>query len=73
MATTVIQVQEQEKEIDIVYMAVKLNDYNTLKVNLRNGEQIFLKIDKSQWETYMIFEDGKIRFNRPVKIVDHDE
>lgn len=72
MATTVIQVQELEKEIDIVYMAVRMSDTETYKVNLRNGEQIFLKTDKSQWQTYMIFEDGKIRFNRPVKIVDHE-
>jgi hypothetical protein len=72
MATTVIQVQEQEKEIDIVYMAVKLDDFDTFKVKLRNGESIFLKPDKSHWQTYVIFEDGKIRFNRPVKIVDHE-
>lgn len=73
MATTVIQVQELEKEIDIVYMAVRMSDTETYKVNLRNGEQIFLQTDISKWQTYMIFEDGKIRFNRPVKIVDRDE
>ena len=70
---TVIQVQEQEKQIDIVYIAVGMSDTETYKVNLRNGEQIFLQTDISKWQTYMIFEDGKIRFNRPVKIVDHDE
>jgi len=70
---TVIQVQEQEKQIDIVYIAVGMSDTETYKVNLRNGEQIFLQTDISKWQTYMIFEDGKIRFNRPVKIVDRDE
>lgn len=72
MATTVKQVQEKEIDIDIVYMAVKLDDFDTFKVKLRNGESIFLKPDKSQWQTYVIFEDGKIRFNRAVKIVDHE-
>ena len=69
MKTTVIEVKELEKEIDIVFMGVQLQDHYTYEATLRNGKKIKLKAD-SKYQTYVIFDDGKIRFNRPVKIVD---
>ena len=68
MKTTVIEVQELEKEIDIVYMGAQLHTHITHKATLRNGTQISLQAIEDP--TFMIFDDGKIRFNRPVKIVD---
>lgn len=69
MKTTVIEVQELKKEIDILFMGVQLQSYHTYEATLRNGKQIKLKTD-SKHQTYMVFDDGKIRFNGPVKIVD---
>ena len=69
MKTKVIEVKELEKEIDILFMGVKLQSHYTYEAILKNGKKIKLKAD-SKYQTYVIFDDGKIRFNRPVKIVD---
>ena len=68
MKTKVIEVKELEKEIDILFMGVKLQSHYTYEATLRNGE--IVKIRATEPETHMIFDDGEIRFNRPVKIVD---
>ena len=72
MKTTVIKVQEVKTEIGISYLAIKL--YSDLKYETKdeNGNVFFFETikNKNGFATYMIFEDGKIRFNRPVKIVD---
>ena len=68
MKTKVIEVKELEKEIDILFMGVKLQSHYTYEATLRNGETV--KIKATEPETHMIFDDGEIRFNRPVKIVD---
>jgi len=72
MKTTVIRVQEVKTEIGISYLAIKL--YSDLKYEAKdeNGNVFFFETikNKNGFATYMIFEDGKIRFNRPVKIVD---
>ena len=69
MKTKVIEVKELEKEIDILFMGVQLQSHYTYEAILKNGKKIKLKAD-SKYPTYVIFDDGKIRFNRPVKIVD---
>jgi|TARA_B110000967_G_C18326241_1_gene289867 hypothetical protein len=69
MKTKVIEVKELEKEIDILFMGVQLQSHYTYEAILKNGKKIKLKAD-SKYQTYVIFDDGKIRFNRPVKIVD---
>ena len=72
MKTTVIKVHEVKTEIEISYLAIKL--YSDLKYEAtdENGNVFFFETirNKNSFATHMIFEDGKIRFNRPVKIVD---
>ena len=71
MATTVIQVQEVETQIDIKRFNIRLMDRHSYKVTLRSGEQIILQAIEN--DTYAIFDNGNIRFNRPVKIIDNGE
>jgi|TARA_R110001632_G_scaffold152416_1_gene270126 hypothetical protein len=68
MKTTVIRVQEVKTEIDVIYFNIRLFNHDDYVATLRNGDTV--KIRATEPETYVIFDDGKLRFNRPVKIVD---
>jgi|TARA_R110000796_G_scaffold11437_1_gene37960 hypothetical protein len=66
MKTTVIKVQNIETEIDIVRFAFKLSNYEDFPVKLKNGK--WIKLKGKDISTYLIFDNGTIRFNKPVKI-----
>lgn len=68
MATTVIKVQEVATIIDIKRFNIPLMNRHQYKVTLRSGKQIIL--ETTEHNTYAIFENGNIRFNRPVKFLE---
>ena len=71
MATTVIQVQEVEKEIEISYLAIELNSNQKYKAKDENRDVFYFETtQRPGCGHYLVFENGNIRFNRPVKIID---
>ena len=65
MKTTVIKVQEVETEIEIKFLGIRLMDMHEYSATLKNGKKVKLKTKEQ--ETYLIFDNGNIRFNKPVK------
>ena len=71
MKTTVIQVQEVKKEIEITYFKCRVFDNKVYKAKDINGDEFAFKSIKNDqgFETWLVFENGYVRFNRPVKIL----
>ncbi|KAB1068042.1 hypothetical protein F6U93_07855 [Tamlana haliotis] len=70
MKTTVIQVQEVENEIEISYFGIQLVNHLTYTVKDGNGKKYNLTIIHDS--TYAIFENGTLRFSKPVKLGTYD-
>jgi len=73
MKTTVIKVQEIQAEIEISYFYIKLDNSKTYTAKDKNRSAFSFETikNKGQIETCIIFENGGLRFNRPVKILEY--
>ena len=71
MKTTVIQVQEVKAEIEITYFKFRVFDNKVYKAKDINGDEFAYEAIKNKQgsETWLVFENGYVRFNRPVKIL----
>ena len=71
MKTTVIQVQEVRKEIEISSCKFRVFDNKVYVGKDKNGKEFIYEAIKNEqgFETWLVFENGYVRFNRPVKII----
>lgn len=70
MKTTAIKTQELETEIDIALFYVRVNDDDDHLVRLTNGNTIKIRTTCKPHGTFVVFENGNLRFTKPVKIVE---
>jgi hypothetical protein len=73
MKTTVIQVQEVQKEIGISYAAIQLSSHHTYSVIASNGDKLEIETIKRAdgMATFMVFENGGVRFTKPVMVLEN--
>jgi hypothetical protein len=73
MKTTVIKVQETKVEIEISYFKLRVFDNKKYCAKDRTGKVFIFETIKNNesLETWLVFENGGLRFNRPVKILEY--